>query len=626
MFDFVHRKKTIVQIILLIAVLPFMFWGVQSYRTEGQASYVAVVEGEEIQRREFEQALRNQHENMRTMLGENFDSAMFDNPEMRLAVLENLIQRKLLLREAVNVGLTVLDSQLAREIQSISAFQDDQQFSYQRYEELLRRQEMTPAMFESRVSAEIMQQQLLEAIAKSAVVSEKVAKNVAYLSEVKREINQVKIEPEQFISQVTPDEASIQSYYDNHQSEFLLPERVRIEYLVLSLDELAQQEDVTTDEIQNYYETHQSEFGQEEERQASHILIAVSETASDEEKAEARAKAEELLSQLEDEPEKFAVLASEYSEDPGSAKLGGDLGFLRRGILVKEFEDTLFEMAPDEIRGPIQTAFGFHIIKLAAIKPADVIPLEEVSADIERELKRQKAASRFGEIAEDFSNTVYEQSDTLQLAAEQFGLSIKRSEWVDKNTKEPAVIANRNLLQAVFSDDAIIDKRNTEAIEVMPDTFVSARVLEHKPSAIQSLDVVRDQVVARVKQQLATEMAEKEGKEKLAMLQAGEEVALDWGEAKEVSYMQSQGMDVDALRAIFRAEVDKLPAYTGVAGSDGSFNLIRINRTTEPDLSDQARYQAFSGQLKQMLVQEEITSYQTGLRQRYDVKIREESY
>ncbi|CAE6514401.1 Peptidylprolyl isomerase [Nitrosomonas nitrosa] len=626
MFDFVHRKKTIVQIILLIAVLPFMFWGVQSYRTEGQASYVAVVEGEEIQRREFEQALRNQHENMRTMLGENFDSAMFDNPEMRLAVLENLIQRKLLLREAVNVGLTVLDSQLAREIQSISAFQDDQQFSYQRYEELLRRQEMTPAMFESRVSAEIMQQQLLEAIAKSAVVSEKVAKNVAYLSEVKREINQVKIEPEQFISQVTPDEASIQSYYDNHQSEFLLPERVRIEYLVLSLDELAQQEDVTTDEIQNYYETHQSEFGQEEERQASHILIAVSETASDEEKAEARAKAEELLSQLEDEPEKFAVLASEYSEDPGSAKLGGDLGFLRRGILVKEFEDTLFEMAPDEIRGPIQTAFGFHIIKLAAIKPADVIPLEEVSADIERELKRQKAASRFGEIAEDFSNTVYEQSDTLQLAAEQFGLSIKRSEWVDKNTKEPAVIANRNLLQAVFSDDAIIDKRNTEAIEVMPDTFVSARVLEHKPSAIQSLDVVRDQVVARVKQQLATEMAEKEGKEKLAMLQAGEEVALDWGEAKEVSYMQSQGMDVDALRAIFRAEVGKLPAYTGVAGSDGSFNLIRINRTTEPDLSDQARYQAFSGQLKQMLVQEEITSYQTGLRQRYDVKIREESY
>ncbi|PTQ97521.1 peptidyl-prolyl cis-trans isomerase D [Nitrosomonas nitrosa] len=603
-----------------------MFWGVQSYRTEGQASYVAVVEGEEIQRREFEQALRNQHENMRTMLGENFDSAMFDNPEMRLAVLENLIQRKLLLREAVNVGLTVLDSQLAREIQSISAFQDDQQFSYQRYEELLRRQEMTPAMFESRVSAEIMQQQLLEAIAKSAVVSEKVAKNVAYLSEVKREINQVKIEPEQFISQVTPDEASIQSYYDNHQSEFLLPERVRIEYLVLSLDELAQQEDVTTDEIQNYYETHQSEFGQEEERQASHILIAVSETASDEEKAEARAKAEELLSQLEDEPEKFAELASEYSEDPGSAKLGGDLGFLRRGILVKEFEDTLFEMAPDEIRGPIQTAFGFHIIKLAAIKPADVIPLEEVSADIERELKRQKAASRFGEIAEDFSNTVYEQSDTLQLAAEQFGLSIKRSEWVDKNTKEPAVIANRNLLQAVFSDDAIIDKRNTEAIEVMPDTFVSARVLEHKPSAIQSLDVVRDQVVARVKQQLATEMAEKEGKEKLAMLQAGEEVALDWGEAKEVSYMQSQGMDVDALRAIFRAEVDKLPAYTGVAGSDGSFNLIRINRTTEPDLSDQARYQAFSGQLKQMLVQEEITSYQTGLRQRYDVKIREESY
>ena len=628
MFDFVHRKKTIVQIILLIAVLPFMFWGVQSYRSDSQASYVAVVDGEEIQRREFEQALRNQFENMRNMLGDNFDSALFDNAEMRLAVLESLIQRKLLIREATNVGLAVLDSQLAREIQSISAFHDDQKFSYQRYEELLRRQEMTPAMFESRVSAEIMQQQLLESVAKSAWVPETVTKNLAYLSEVKREINQIQIEPKQFISLIVPDEAAVNAYYDNHQTDFLLPERVRVEYLVLSLEELIQQEDVTEDEIRSYFDTHQDEFGQEEERQASHILIAISEAASDDERESARHKAEDLMSQLKEEPDNFAELAKEYSEDPGSAKLGGDLGFLGRGILVKEFEEELFQMQPDEIRGPVETAFGFHIIKLTAIKPADVASLTEVRDDIEQILKRQKAASHFGEIAEDFSNTVYEQSDTLHLAAEQFGLSIKQSDWINKNSKEPTVLANRNLLQAIFSDDAINNRRNTEAIEVMPDTFVSARVVEHKAATIQSLDVVRDEVIERVKQQMAVEMVEKEGRAKLDQLQlAGEgDNLLAWGEAKEVSYMQSQGMDIDTLRAVFQMEIDSLPAYTGVMGSDGKFNLIRINHVIDPDFSDKSRYQVFGGQLKQMLVQEELSAYQAGLRKRYDVKIREESY
>lgn len=626
MFDFVHRKKTIVQVILLLAILPFMFWGVESYRTDGKESYVAVVDGEEITRREFEQALRNQHETMRNMLGDKFDSTLLDNPQMRLAVLENLIQKKLLQHEAVNVGLTVLDSQLAREIQNISAFHEDQKFSYQRYEELLRRQQMTPAMFESRMVAEIMQQQVLEAVAKSTVIPDTVTRNVAHLSEVKREINQVKIEPQHFISQINPDEAAIQSYYENHQADFLLPERVRIEYVVLSLEELAQQEEVAADEIKKYFDEHQSEFGQEEQRQASHILIAAPATASDDEKAAAREKAENLLAQLKAEPEKFAELASERSEDQGSAKVGGDLGFLGRGILIKEFEDELFQMQPNEIRGPVETTFGFHIIKLSEIKPAQTAPLEEVRDEIEQTLKRQKAASHFGEIVEDFSNIVYEQSDSLQPAAERLGLAIQQSEWIDKKSKEPAIVTNEKLLQAIFSDDAINDKRNTEAIEVMPDTFVSARVLEHKSAAIQSLDVVRDEVIDRVKKQLAAELAEQEGRAKMTQLQAGEDVSVSWGDTKEISYMQPQGLEIETLRAISQAESDKLPAYTGVTESDGSFSLIRINRIIEPASLDKDQYQVFSNQLKQMIVQEELSSYQLGLRQRYDVKIREESY
>lgn len=629
MFDFVHRKKTIVQIILFLVMLPFLFWGIQSYRNESQMSAVATIEGEEIPRWEFDQAMRNQHERLRNMLKDNFNSAMLDNPEMRLAVLEGLIQQKIMHREAEDIGLTVLDSRLASEIQSISAFHDENgKFSYQRYEELLRRQQMTPVIFEDRVGAEILQQQLLEPISNSAMVADTMVQTVIRLSEVKREINQVEIAPDQYLSEVNPDEEAIKAYYDQYQAEFLLPERVRVEYLVLSLNELAQQETVTSEEVRNYYEAHQSDYGQPEERQASHILIAVADSTSDEAHAEAKRKAEDILAQVTEDPEKFADLAKEFSDDSGSAKSGGELGFLGKGVLVKEFEDALFQMEPNEIRGPVETAFGFHIIKLSEIKPAQVAPVEEVEDSIEETLKRQKITNRFGEIAEEFSNIVYEQSDSLLPAADRFNLTIKQpDDWINKRSREPVEIANEKLMQALFSEDVIKEGRNTDAIEVMPDTFVSARVLEHKPAAAQSLEVVRDQIVEKLRLQLATQKAEEEGNDKLARLKAGETDVVDWGNTpKTISYMQSQGLDIETLRAIFQADVTQLPAYVGVTGLQGKYNLVRINQVIEPDAADQAKLQNFGGQLKQMVLQEEIAAYQASLRQRYSVQIKPESY
>lgn len=629
MFDFVHRKKTIVQIILFLVMLPFLFWGIQSYRNESQMSAVATIEGEEIPRWEFDQAMRNQHERLRNMLKDNFNSAMLDNPEMRLAVLEGLIQQKIMHREAEDIGLTVLDSRLASEIQSISAFHDENgKFSYQRYEELLRRQQMTPVIFEDRVGAEILQQQLLEPISNSAMVADTMVQTVIRLSEVKREINQLEIAPDQYLSEVNPDEEAIKAYYDQYQAEFLLPERVRVEYLVLSLNELAQQETVTSEEVRNYYEAHQSDYGQPEERQASHILIAVADSTSDEAHAEAKRKAEDILAQVTEDPEKFADLAKEFSDDSGSAKSGGELGFLGKGVLVKEFEDALFQMEPNEIRGPVETAFGFHIIKLSEIKPAQVAPVEEIEDSIEETLKRQKITNRFGEIAEEFSNIVYEQSDSLLPAADRFNLTIKQpDDWINKRSREPVEIANEKLMQALFSEDVIKEGRNTDAIEVMPDTFVSARVLEHKPAAAQSLEVVRDQIVEKLRLQLATQKAEEEGNDKLARLKAGETDVVDWGNTpKTISYMQSQGLDIETLRAIFQADVTQLPAYVGVTGLQGKYNLVRINQVIEPDAADQAKLQNFGGQLKQMVLQEEIAAYQASLRQRYSVQIKPESY
>lgn len=562
------------------------------------------------------------------MLGENFDSALLDNPKMRLAVLENLIQKRLLRREAGQVGLTVLDSHLAAEIQNISFFQENGKFSYQRYQDLLQRQGMTPAMFEELIAGEIMERQLLEGITKSIVVPEIVARKILFLSETQYEINRISFSPNQYLAQIEPDEAAIRSYYDSHYQDFMLPERVRVEYIVLSLDELAQQEQVSENEVRRHFDEHQSEFGRPEERRASHILLTIPTDATEEQKAAIKSRAERLLAQVKQDPDKLPELAAEQSEDTGSAKMGGDLGFFSRGLMDAAFEEEVFQMQQGEIRGLVQTAYGFHIIRLTEIKDAETADFEDVREHVAQTLKHQKAAERFGELVEDFSNTVYEQNDTLQLAADMFNLSIQKSDWIDRKSKEPSVLANERMLQAIFSDNAIRDRYNTEAVEVAADTFVAARVLEHRTPSAQPIELVREQIIERLKRQLAMEMAEAEGNAALSRLKAGDnDESMDWGESVQVSYVQMQGMDIDALRKISQAELTQLPAYTGLVNKQGGFELIRISRVVEPAMESEAsKLDAFIKQLQQVRAQEEINAYLAGLRQRYEVRIREESY
>ena len=629
MFDLVNRKKRIVQIILALAVLPFLFWGLESYRNTGSEGYVAIVEGEEISRREYEQALRDHHERMRAMLGANFNSAMLDTFEVKNSVLERLIQQRLLNREAVANGFTVLDSQLIKTLQEIPAFQRDGKFSKKQYDDLLTAQGLSAALFESRVRQELLLQQLLDGYSEYAFSPRAVAEKVHYLSEVRREISLLSIDPNQFLSEVVPEENDIATYYEDHKADFDLPERARVEYLVLTMDAVAKNETVSDEAVSQYFNEHQSDFGQAEERQASHILINVSASAAEEEKHAAREKANEILEQVKQDPEKFAEIAKQHSDDPGSAMRGGDLGFFGRGVMVRSFEEKIFSMQQDEISDIIETDFGLHIIKLTGIKEAKQVALDEVREQIEKKLKLEMVANVFGEIAEDFSNTVYEQGDSLQAVAEKFELAIEASDWITRDTATPAVLANERLLSSIFSDEAITNKRNTEAVEVAPDTFVSARILEYKPATSQSLSIVRDQIAEKLKRRMANTKAIEEGQARLARLQAGESADdIEWGEVKQVSYMRSQGLEYDAIRAIFMEETQRLPAYAGVINRKGGFDLIRISKIIEPEVvgNEKEKFENFTKQLQQMIAQEEMSAYLTAIRHRYDVKVRQDSF
>lgn len=626
MFDFVNRKKRIVQVIMGLAVLPFLFWGVESYRNTGQEGYVAIVDGEEIPRREYEQALRDHQERLRAMMGANFNSAMLDSFEVRNSVLERLIQQRLLQREAVSNGFVVLDSQLVKTIREIPAFQKDSKFSKQQYEDLLKAQGLTPKVFESRVRQELLLQQLLDGYSEYGFAPKAVAERVKYLSEVKREINQYQIDPNQFLAHITPDEANIAAYYEKHKTDFDLPEQVRVEYVVLSLDAVAKNETVSKEAVDAYFLEHQDEFSQPEERKASHILISLTPDASDEDKQAVREKAQHILEQIQRDPEQFAQLAQEHSNDPGSASRGGDLGFFGRGVMVKPFEDKIFSMQLNEVSDIVETDFGLHLIKLTDIKEAKQQNLEEVQEQIETKLKLQMVTSAFGEIAEDFRNVVYEQGDDLLAVAKKFELTPERSDWISRNEIDPPILANEKLLSALFSEEVIANQSNTEAIEVAPDTFVAARVIEHKPAASQSLSLVKDQIVEKLKTEMAQARAVEEGEKKLERLQAGENVEIDWAEPKQISYMQSQGLDHETLRAIFKIQANDLPTFVGATNPTGGFTLTRINKVIEPESAEKLKLADFNKQLQQMITQEEMSSYLTVLRKQYDVKVKQDTF
>lgn len=626
MFDFVNRKKHVVQIIMALAVLPFLFWGVESYRSDGKEGFVAIVDGEEIQRREFEQALRDHHERMRATLGNNFDSSLMDSFEVRNSVLERLIQQRLLQREAVDHGFTVLDSQVMKAISEAPAFRSDGKFSKQQYESLLRSQGITPSIFESRVRQELLLQQLLDGYSEYGFVPDVIARKVMHLSEVQREISQIQIEPDFFLSEVEPEETAINAYYDKHKNDFNLPERAKIEYLVLSMNDVAKNEPVSEEAVSQYFNEHSNEFGQPEERKARHILFSVLADVPDEEKQATREKAHDVLERVKQNPAQFSEFAKEYSSDSGSADRGGDLGFFGRGVMVKAFEDEIFQMQPDEIRGLVETNFGFHIIQLTEIKEAKLQDIEEVREQIEKKLRVQMVAGNFGEIVEDFSNVVYEQSDNLQAAAEKFELTIQSSDWITRNSAKPPVLSNEKLLSAIFSEDLIQSKRNTAAVEVAPDTFVSARILEHRPATAQSLMMVKDEIVEKLKKQMAIERAVEEGKVKLARLRAGDEGVVEWSDVKLISYMQPQGVSYEVLQAVFKAELKELPTYTGIENPKGGYSLIRISQVIEPNPAEEMKRSNFNKQLQQMITQEEMSSYLAGLRRRHEVKIKLDNF
>ena len=406
MFRFVHEKKRFVQIMLLLIILPFMFWGMDSFNNSGDAEVLATVGGDKISQQEFDQELRGQQDSMREAMGSAYDPAMFDNPERKRAILENLVDQQLLISQGRAAGLTVNDNHLAQAIVGIREFQTPEgKFDKKLFESVLRAQNRSALAFEANMVAQLRMRQMTDTYFQNGYASREIADNLVRLNEQQRVVAVAQIELAPFLNQAIVDESAVKNYYDLNQNEFQVDEQVRVEYVTFSAEVLQTQVVADESEIRKYYEDHQTEFGTQEQRQATHILISVTPQASNSDKQAAKAKAEQVLQLVKQSPAKFADLARQYSQDPGSAAKGGDLGLFGRGAMVKPFEESAFNLKAGEISDLVLSDFGYHIIKLLAVSPAKISPLDEVRSTIGQRVKLQKANDKFAELAEKFSET-----------------------------------------------------------------------------------------------------------------------------------------------------------------------------------------------------------------------------
>ena len=599
----------VAKVILILIVVPFALWGIESYFSGGGGDdWVAKVGDVKISRQQFSNVLQDEVERLRQAQGPAFDAAQTRTPQFRQQVLDGLVERDALIQAAQKAGLVATDAQVASIIAQVPAFQENGKFSRKLYEQLLAARGMAPAQFENQLRQDILVETWQSPIVVGEWVPPSLTARMAALLAQQREVSWVDVKASDFAKQSTPTAAEVAAYYQAHPQDYTLPAAVKVHYLVFSPAALAQNIQPTDAQIQQYYQDHQAQYTQPEEREASHILIAVS---GDDPKqwAAAKAKAEQILAQVRKTPADFATLAKRFSQDPGSAANGGNLGFFARDAMVKPFADAVFAMQkPGEIVGPVKTPFGYHIIQLDAIRPAQTLPLAQVRDVIATALRQREAQSRFDREADDFSDKVYEEGKDLVPVAKRYGLSVQATDWITR-ADAPAPLNSAKLLDAVFAADSLKSRQNTEAVSVGNHTLVAARVLDYRAPQLQPLSTVQDAIAQKLAAQKETQLAQQAGTALLDRLRRGLEPAdTRWTPFKllDRQQMAQQLADASAVSQVFRMPADKLPAYTSYALPDGSWRIVRLTRVITPvDISPDLRSAVAAG-LKQSYVRADM--------------------
>lgn len=632
MFDFIRRHTKWGMAILFVLVIPsFVLWGVGDYTqfNEG-ARKVAEVDGQAITQTEWDNAHRFEVDRLRAS-NPSIDLNLLDSPAVKYATLERMVRERVIEVAAADSHLIATDARLAAQLQadpSIAALRrPDGSLDMEAYRRLLATQGLTPEGFEARVRAGMSSDQVLGGVLASSLVSQAQVDVAMNAFQERREARVVRFAPADYAAKLNPSDAELQAFYQANTARYQAPETARVEYLVLDIDSVKKTVSVSEDDLRAYYKQNAATLGTPEERRASHILITAPKDAPAAEREQAKAQASALLAELRQAPDRFADVARKSSQDDTSASGGGDLGWFQkdRGIDPAISKATYALAKAGDISEVIESEFGYHIVRVTEIKPAAVPPFEELRPKLEDQLRTQLAQKEFGELAEIFTNGVYEQSDSLQPTAERLKLTVQSADGVTRTPAPGASgpLANAKFLGALFSSDALDKKRNTEALEFGASQLVSGRVVQHNPAHARPFDEVKGEVRSAFTSQRGAEMARQEGAQRLKAWTDQPASASKLPDALALSRDEPAGQPPQLVEAVLRVDPAKLPSFVGVdLGADG-YVIARVDKVlpqTEPKPEQAAQNR---GRYEEMWLMAEARRYYDFLRDRYKARILE---
>ena len=629
MFDFVRTHKKIMQFLLVLLIFPaFALVGIDGYnKFIDKGAVVATVNGVDITQPEWDNAHRAEAERFRAQ-APGLDPKLLDSPQARYGTLERIVRDKVLMAAAQKQLLSASDQRVADELMQnptiASLRKPDGSVDKERYRQLSAGQGLSPEMFEANVRADLATRQVVAALGASSMVGQTLANITLDAFYEKREVQVARFLAADQMAKIKPDDAALLAYYNANTQRFKSSEKADVQYAVLDLPAIEKTISLNEQDVKTYFEQNQERLSNNVERRASHILIAAGKDAPTTERDKAKTLAQSLRDTLQKSPQQFAELAKKHSQDPGSAAKGGDLDFFGRGAMVKPFEDAAYALKKGEISPLVETEFGYHIIQITDIKTPQLQSFAQARAGLESELRREQSRKKFAEAAEQFTNLVYEQSDSLKPVADKLKLEIHAAQGIARTPTpgDKGPLANPKVLAALFSADATEKARNTEAVEFGPNQLVSVRVVTHYPEKTLPLEQVKDRVTALWKAEQALKLAKEEALAKVADGRADKPVA-GLGAAQTLSREQSLQLPSDVVEAVMRAPAQTLPAWVDMGLGNQGHVVVKINKVVARDATEAAPARKEErAQLTRWLAAAESVAYYNDLKDRLKVKIK----
>ena len=600
--------KTIIGVIVALMALTGFDAIFQATSTSQDA---AKVNGEEITQVELSQAVDMQRRQLLQQLGKDFDSSLLDEKMLREAALKGLIDRKLLLQGAKDAKFSFSEAALDQVILLTPEFQEDGKFSPERFDQVIRQLGYGRLQFRNMLGEEMLIGQLRAGLAGSGFVTDEQVSAFARLEKQTRDFASLNIKADPAAVKLSDDE--IKAYYDEHAKEFMTPDQVVIDYIELKKSSFFDQVAVKDDELQALYQKEIANLA--EQRRAAHILIEVNDKVSDE---QAKARIAEIQQRLA-KGESFEALAKEFSQDPGSAANGGDLGFAGPGVYDPVFETAVYGLKQDQVSEPVRTSFGYHLIKLLGVEAPEVPSFASLKDKLTHDLKTQQVERLFVDATKQLEDSAFEASDLAQ-PAQELKLTVHTSAPFGREGGD-GVTANRAVIQAAFSTEVMDEGANSTALELDPETVVVLRVKEHRKPEQLPLEAVASSIRAQLVKEHASAAAKTRAEEIIKELRDGKlplNQPIDgqsWKVQEAVARGQ-EGIDPAVLQAVFRmpkpAAKDK-PTFGSVTLADGTVVVLRLNGVNDavaPTEEEKASYRRF---LASRVGQQDFAAYRKQL-------------